>query len=124
GEGGGYACGAATVACRAEGHEPCGDGGRRPTARAAGGPRQVPRVARCAPRLRMGEGGDAELGRGRLADGDGTRGAQAADVRRVLVDWPAALVEKRALRCRHARAVLEVFDAEGHSGERSGVVTP
>src|SRR5207237_10331221 len=93
-EGGGYARGTATVAGRAEGHEPGGDGGRRPAARAARGPRQVPRVARRAPRLRMGEGGDAELGRGRLAVGDGARGAQADDVHHVLLDRAAALVEK------------------------------
>ena len=41
---------------------------------------------------------------------------------RVLGHRRAVLVEQRAVRGRQARAVLEVLHAEGHAGERAGVV--
>ena len=41
---------------------------------------------------------------------------------RVVLDRRPALVEQRPLRRGHARAVLEVLHAEGHAGERPGVL--
>ena len=43
---------------------------------------------------------------------------------RVLGHRSPVLVEQRALRRRHARAVLEVLDAEGHARQRTRVVAP
>ena len=71
----------------------------------------------------MSEGGDPELRSGCLADGDGARGPQSTDVDRVLADRRATLVKKRALRRRHAGAVLQILDPERHAGEWAGVVT-
>jgi len=72
----------------------------------------------------VGEGGDAELGSGRLADGNGAGPAQTPHVDGVVVDRRAALVEERAVRRRHAAAVFEVLHTERNTGEGARIVAP
>ena len=85
---------------------------------------EVPRVSGRSPCLGVRERGAPELGRRRLADGNRAGSAQAPDVDGVGLDRWTTLEEQRALRRRHARAVLEILHAERDAGQRARVVAP
>ena len=120
-ERGGDARRAAAIARGAERHHARHHRGRRPAARAPGRAFEVPRVARRAPRLGVCERSAAELGSRGLAHGHRAGAAQPSHVDGVGCDRRAALVQQRALRRRHALAVLEVLHTERHPGQRARV---
>ena len=100
------------------------DGGGAAAGGAAGDQLRVPRVARRAVALGLGDGPHPPLGRVRLADHDRAGRAQPRHRRRVDVGRPVA---ERRLALVGAQALREhdqVLDRDRHAGERARVAGP